>query len=102
MVKRITIAILLLICALFLTACKSSIDYGTVTDKQYAPAQLIYSPLITTVNKQTRIIPRYIHHPQRWHIYVQNEDGGEWWSVTENYYNSVEIGDFVDRSEKNE
>jgi hypothetical protein len=37
-----------------------------------------------------------------WRIYVQNENGGEWWNVTEDYYNSVEIGDFVDRSEKDE
>ena len=102
MVKRIIIAILLSICVLLLTACKSSVDYGTVTDKQYTPARQVYSPLIMTVNKQTRIIPRYIHHPQTWYIYVQNDNGGEWWNVTEDYYNSVEVGDFVDRSEKNE
>lgn len=94
--KKVMIAILLLVCVLLLTACKS-IDYGTVTDKQYIPARQVYSPLIMIVNKQTKIIPRYIYHPQMWRIYVQNDDGGEWWSVTEDYYNSVKIGDFVDR-----
>ena len=96
MSKRITIAILLLVCVFTLTACKST-DYGTVTDKQYTPARQVYSPLVMVVNKHPRIIPRYIYHPQMWQIYVQNEDGGEWWSVAEDYFNSVNIGDFVDR-----
>ena len=99
--KRVTIAVLLFVCVFLLTACRST-DYGTVTDKQYTPSRKVYSPLIMIVNKHPMIIPRYINHPQMWRIYVQNEDGGEWWDVTEDYYNSVEVGDFVDRRNRGE
>lgn len=52
-------------------------------------------------NKQTRIIPRWINHSDSWSILVKNDNGSDWWSVTESYYNSVEVGDFVDRRKYN-
>ncbi len=87
---------MLLVFSCLLTAC-GHIDYGTVTDKSYVPARQTYTPLIMVTNKQTHIIPRYTYHPESWQIYVQNDDGGEWWTVTQDYYNNVNIGDHVDR-----
>ena len=94
--KKLIAIILVLLCLFLLTGCKS-IDYGTVVDKSFSPAHQTWSPIIMHVNKQTKIIPRWINHSDSWSILVENEEGRDWWSVSESYYNSVEIGDSVDR-----
>ncbi len=94
--KKIFLLVLAVLCALSMTGCKS-IDYGTVMDKSFAPAHRVYSPIITHIGKTTRVIPRWLHHPDRWSILVENEDGKDWWNVSEDYYNTVNIGDTVDR-----
>lgn len=95
-VKRIVIAVLLLSMLVCLVGC-SSVDYGTVKEKSFVPAHRTYQPMIIHISKSTRIIPRWVSHADSWSILVENEDGREWWSVTENYYNSVDVGDYVDR-----
>lgn len=40
---------------------------------------------------------RYHVQPDRWIIEIQNGDEKDWWSVTENYYDSVKIGDWVEK-----
>ena len=94
--KKIQVIILLVLCIFVLAGCKS-IDNGTVIDKSYSPAHRSYQPMVMIVNKHTRIIPRWINHPDVWSILVENEDGRDWWNVSEDFYNSVEIGDKVDR-----
>lgn len=94
--KKVTIFILLTVCIFVLTGCKS-IDYGIVVDKSFREAHRSYNPIVMIVNKHPLIIPRWTNHPDKWSILVENEDGREWWDVTENYYNSVEIGSNVDR-----
>lgn len=81
---------------LFLSGC-THINYGTVIDKSFSPAHKTYSPIIMHINKSPRIIPRWINHSASWSILVQNDDGKEWWKVSEDYYNSINIGDSVDR-----
>lgn len=79
----------------------SSIDYGTVINKSYNPAHTLYQPMIMVINKQTRIIPRWVSYSDSWKILVENDQGKEWWDVTEEYFNDVNIGDEVDRRKEN-
>lgn len=97
--KKILLIFAIVICLLILTGCEH-IDYGIVIDKSFSPAHKTYSPTIMHMNKTTRIIPRWIYHSDHWSILVQNDDGKEWWEVSEDHYNSVEIGSNVDRRKK--
>ena len=99
--KRITIAVLLLAVLVCLVGC-SSVDYGMVKEKSFVPARRTYQPMIIHISKSTRVIPRWVSHADSWSILVENEDGREWWRVTENYYNSVDVGDYVDRRKKSD
>lgn len=94
--KKIFLIVLAVLCALLMTGCKS-IDYGTVIDKNFTPAHLQIRRTIYYVNKRHRFHHRYVTIPDTWMIYVENEDGKEWWTVDEDYYNNVDIGDYVDR-----
>lgn len=99
--KKFLLAILLIACILFLTGCRS-IDYGVVTDKRYTPSHTIYRHTVMIINKQTRVMPRWIRHSEKWQILVENEEGSGWWDVSESFYNSVNIGDTVDRRKGND
>ena len=94
--KRSLLVLLAVVCMLMMAGCKR-IDYGTVVDKSFSPAHNTYLPMVVRAGKSTRVIPRWIHYSDRWAILVENEDGKDWWDVSENYYNSIEIGDAVDR-----
>ena len=94
--KRLCLVIIAILCAFMLTGCKS-IDYGTVKDKSFSPAHKTYAPIVTRIGKTTRIFPRWIHHSDSWAILVENEEGKDWWTVSEDFYNSVDVGDTVDR-----
>ena len=94
--KKILMVFIFIVCLLMLAGC-GHIDYGTVIDKSFSPAHKTYSPMVIRVNKSTRIIPRWIYHHDHWSILVQNDDGKEWWEVSEDYYNSIDIGSSVDR-----
>ena len=96
MKDKIKLILIVIICLLLLTGCRH-IDYGIVIDKSYSPAHKTYNPIIMHVNNSTRIIPRWINHSASWSILVQNDDGKAWWAVSEDYFNSVDIGDSVDR-----
>ena len=93
------IIIILLVVSLFLlTACHKSLNAGTVIEKQFSPAHKTYSPMIMHVNKQTRIIPRWISHSDSWSIWVQDGEDKDCWEVSKEYYESVEVGDHVERT----
>ena len=94
MKKRILIVLLLL----FLTAC-TNLEEGVVIEKHFEEAHNSYSPMIIIVNKATRIIPRWIYHADRWYIIVQQEEQKDSWDVSEEVYDSVEIGDYVKRED---
>ena len=92
--------IVVIVCILFLTGCTKTLSAGTVIDKHFSPSHITYSPIITAMNGKTRITPRYIPHSDAWSILVQNGEDKEWWEVSEEYYDSVEIGDHVERTIK--
>jgi len=95
------IIVLILAClVLLLTACQKTLSTGTVIDKRFSPSHKTYNPIITVENRRTRIIPRFISHPDAWSILVQNGEDKEWWEVSKEYYESVNIGDHVERNVK--
>ena len=94
--KKVLLAILLAICIFIVTGCKS-IDCGTVIDKRYTPAHTGYRPHIMRIGNQTRVMPRWVKHDDEWAILVENEDSREWWIVSNSFYDSIDIGDTVDR-----
>lgn len=68
---------------------------GVVIRKDYTPAHNVYSPIHMNVNGKTQIIPHWNYHPDRWSVTVQNGEDTDWWYVSESYYDSVKIGDWV-------
>lgn len=73
--------LLLIILILYLT--KTHLPEGQITNKMHFPAYT------TCTNKGCRF------HPPSWIISVQNGDEFDSWYVSERYYDSVQIGDWV-------
>ena len=88
--KKIILTLLLL-----LTACSKPLYEGTVIEKHFSKEHKLYQPIIINVNKQIQIIPRWITISDHWYIEIQNGDKKGFWDVSEDYYNSVEVGDYV-------
>ena len=95
MKKRILIVLLLL----FLTACTKHLEEGIVIEKHFEEAHTVYLPTVIIINKVTRIIPRWISYDDRWYIIVQQDEKRDSWDVSEEVYDSVEIGDYVKRED---
>ena len=94
--KRIAIIIVALVMLFALASC-TSVNNGTVVKKEFTAAHKTYAQSIMQIGKMTQIIPRWISNPDSWHILVETDGRREWWDVTEEFYNSVDIGDYVDR-----
>ena len=92
--------IVVIVCILFLTGCAKTLNAGIVTDKKFFPAHKVYSPLIMRINNHTQITPRWIKKSECWFIYVQDGDNKDCWEVSKKYYDSVEIGDHIERNIK--
>lgn len=88
---------LIIACVCFIAGC-TRIDHGTVIEKKFTASHDTYQAMPIIINKHVQYIPRWIHYSDEWSILVENDDGQEWWSVTEDYYNATEIGDVVDRN----
>lgn len=107
--KLISTALLLLL----LTGCGDRITQGEVVEKEYEPAHTITQLMpMTQYNGQTTyitFIPIVHAVPDTWRIKIQqfNEQKGKMltatYSVTEEVYNSVEIGsEFIYEEEMEE
>ena len=94
--KRIAITIIVLVMLFALTGC-TSVNNGIVVEKAFIAAHRTYAPMIMHIGRMTQIIPHWRSHPDSWRILVEKDDHREWWDVTEEFYNSVDIGDYVDR-----
>ena len=68
---------------------------GYVIGKEHSAAHQIYSPIHMNVNGKMQLIPYWNYQPDRWSITVQNGDNTDWWYVSESYYDSVHVGDWV-------
>lgn len=95
--KKLIVLVLIVASMILLSSCDNSINFGTITEKKYEPAHRSYAPFVQIMNKRTRIVPRWINHPDKWFVLVQNNSDSEWWEVSEEYYNTHNVGDEVDR-----
>lgn len=68
---------------------------GEVIGKDYLPADREYAPESLTVNGRRHNLSRYRYYGERWRIRVRNGDDEDVWYVSEHYYDSVRIGDWV-------
>ena len=96
-IKKIIIFGIIMLSMMACLAGCSSVDYGTITEKSFIHAHKTYNPIIIYIAKFPRIISRWVSHPDKWQILVKNEEDSEWWTVTEEIFNNVNVGDYVDR-----
>jgi len=68
---------------------------GVVIGKDYTPAYNTYAPIHMNVDGKTQIIPQWRYVSEKWCVTVQNGDNTDWWYVSQEYYDSVKIGDWV-------
>ena len=68
---------------------------GEVIAKEYRPAHSVYSPSYIRINGESQIISNYRTEPEKWLVTVQNGEEMDIWYVSESYYNSVKVGDWV-------
>ncbi len=100
MKRKAAMAVVALVAAFMLTACGGP-DHGTVHDKSHSPEQWISTTYCHPVGKVTVCNPQMVHHPESWSLDVYNGDEHGWVDVTEETYDSYNVGDFVDfREEK--
>lgn len=95
--KRIAMILMFIVVMTILAGC-ATVDCGTVVDKSYTPARMVYSPIIMG-GRNFKIIPRWHTKPALWRILVTDSENSEWWTVTEDIYNNTNIGDIVDKKE---
>jgi len=90
----IIIALVILVCSLAGCSC---VDNGVVRSKSFTPAHKTHYFQPLRIGNITRLIPHTVSHADSWRILVANEEAEEWWDVTEEYFDTVNIGDYVDR-----
>jgi hypothetical protein len=96
MIRTILLAVVLCLCA----GCAPAITSGELTNKTFTPAHddttCTFNPMTNSVDWSTD------HVPDRWTVTFRrmNEKTNEWQyrtiSVTKEYYDSVNSGDFVE------
>jgi len=97
LIRIAAIVICVIVCTVLILSITKTIDYGTVTDKRFEPQHTEQKRRYVYIKKQRHVRRYWVTIPDTWKIRVENEEGSEWWIVTEEYYNSVEVGDYVDR-----
>ena len=71
--------------AVFAVVTEKDLTEGMVMNKRYSAGYVLF------------LNDRYHVQPDRWIVEIQNGDQKDWWTVTENYYDSVKIGDWVEK-----
>ena len=97
MKKRIIAFVLLIACAA-LIACGGKITRGEVVAKKFTPAHYesgVRPVMVASGNGlSTAFVPYVDHYGDAWTITIQAEDEKAEYNVTEEVYNSVEIGEW--------
>ena len=70
---------------------------GQVVNKYYEPAHEVYSPIHVTIDGKDQTIRNYRFVGDKWTLIIQNEDKKDYWYVSESYYDSVKVGDWVSK-----
>lgn len=88
----------ILVIIVLITGCANRINEGTVYEKEHQESwtQVMLMPITTLVGKVviTNMIPYTIYHSENWIIWIESDGETEDFYVTEEYYNSIEVGDY--------
>ena len=102
-IKKVLLALLMLLVLLSLSGCGLKLESGTVIEKKHTPMHMVvqYMPAGKV------IIPHYITVPEEYKIYVRgtDEEGAvktEWWSLDAAAYSRIHIGMKVNREVRSE
>lgn len=68
---------------------------GEVIYKDFYPAHDVYYPIHITVDGMSQTINNYRYVGDRWRLTIQNGEHTDMWYVSESFYNSVKVGDWV-------
>nr|DAU83755.1 MAG TPA: protein of unknown function (DUF4969) [Caudoviricetes sp.] len=100
--KSIICFLLLLLIPILLSGCQNSITQGEVIEKEFTPShtEVMLVPLVHSNGKTsyTTLVPFIYSYSDSWKITIQSydketgENSTATYRVTENVYNSVEIG----------
>lgn len=79
------ITVCLIVLMVFAVFTEKTLTEGMVMNKRYSAGYALY------------LGNRYHIQPDRWIVEIQNGDEKDWWVVTEDYYDAVKIGDWVEK-----
>ena len=89
--KKLLFLLLIFPFFLSLTSCTKKIREGYITQKIYESERTI-----TFYDKIGKVfIPRKVTTPEKYYLIIKNEDETAKYIVSENIYNSFEIGDYI-------
>ena len=92
------LGVVLLVCLAFViwAICSyTPLTEGFVIDKDYDPAHRVYRPIHIYSGGHNQSIPHWRTVGDRWTVWIQNGEDKDMWYVTEEFYNSVHVGDWV-------
>lgn len=108
--KKFFIVIVSIFFMFSLTSCSSQIKKGFIIDKSFSPVHTVTTTVSQPVlcGKAVIVVPRtqIIHYDDEWNIIIEgvNEEGEKEKreiEVSEEIYNSLEIGDYYVMQENN-
>jgi 5-keto 4-deoxyuronate isomerase len=89
--KKLLFLLLIFPFFLSLTSCTEEIREGYIIQKIYEPERTT-----TFYIKVGRIlVPNHITTPEKYYLIIKNEDKTAKYTVSENTYNSYEVGDYI-------
>lgn len=103
MSKKCMLMILLVCLAVMLAGCFPKLTEGTVIGKEYTPASVRIIPVVCG----KIVVPVRREISEKWEILVsghtdEGEEIREWWSVPQELFEQLNIGDYVKKEEQNE
>lgn len=97
-----TFIVFVLVTVLVITVCilvadsPTRLQSGTVIRKKHTEPQRIYNPVIFIRSGKLLIQPAtYAYGSDKWQVLVQQRHKTEWWDVSEEFYQNVDIGDRI-------
>lgn len=99
LVGAVSIAVVAVAFFTFAVAFKiaNHLDAGTLTDKRHQNAYTTHSITYIKSGKSRIPLRHNHHHPESWWFVVEYDGKRDIWEVSEDQYNSAEVGDWVER-----
>ena len=76
---------------------QNNLDAGTLVDKYHQDAHVSHYTSWIQSGKVRIPVRRTSRHPESWWFVVEAENKRDYWQVSEDFYNSAEVGDYVER-----